>query len=304
MSRAWMMVLGACWLGGCDPAQVGGTPGQVAEEDPLAVSDPALPGSLDHLHRTVVVKSCAGQPGLCHAGQFDPNLSTPALFYANLVERPGLEHDKQLRVKPGDPDHSLIIDKLRNRGVGTQMPLGAKPLPDDQIALFEDWIRSGALRRPDAPAPATLNNPPLPPSVGVWSAAGLRLDGAGPASVAVGDAISLRHTVKDFETPDAQILYAAIYLSTGDGSGVLLSDDSSGAGLSKYDAAGPTAPEGRFDWGFDWIVPAELPLVDPYGIKKTAPASGQTLNVTVYYIDQQKNGAATLAVKDGFLQVQ
>jgi hypothetical protein len=276
----------------------------MTDDDPLALMDPAQKGSLDYLHRNVVVKSCAGQPGLCHAGQFDPNMSTPALFYANLVERPGLEHAKQFRVTPGDPDNSLVIDKLRNRNVATQMPLGATPLPEEQIALFEDWIRSGALRRPDAQPPAAFNNPPLPPAMGVWSSAGDRLDGAGPAAVAVGDTIDLRHTVKDFETPDAQIAYAAFFLSTSDGSNVLLSSEQGGGARSEYDAAGPMTADGQFDWVYHFTVPAELSLQDPYGAAKMAPSSGQTLTVTCYYIDQTRNGAATLAVKPGFIQVK
>ena len=61
--------------------------------------------------------------------------STPAMTYAYLVERPGLEKDNLLRVKPGDPAASLLIDKLRDRnGVATQMPLGAEPLPEADIA--------------------------------------------------------------------------------------------------------------------------------------------------------------------------
>jgi hypothetical protein len=287
----------------CD-LQAGGTAGALVDDDPLAITDDAAPGSLDHLHRTVVMKSCAGQPGLCHAGQFDPNLSTPALFYANLVARPGLEHDKELRVKPGDPGSSLIIDKLRNRNVATQMPLGAKPLPEEQIALFESWIRGGALRRPGAEPPATINNPPLPPSLGVWSAAGVRLDGAAPASVSVGDTVLLRHTVKDFETPDSQIAYAAVFVSTGDGSSVMLTMESGGGARTTYDPAGPTTPEGQYDYFYDWTVPAELPLQDPYGVMKTAPASGQSLSLAGYYIDQGRNGGATVTFKPGFIQVK
>jgi hypothetical protein len=52
-------------------------------------------------------------------------------------------------------------------------------------------------------------------------------------------------------------------------------------------------------------VPAQLTLQGPYGgATTTAPASGQTLTVTCYYIDQTKNGDATLTVKPGFIQVQ
>src|SRR5213075_2175453 len=68
------------------------------EDDPLAVTAEVAPGSLDDIHRTIVARSCAAQPGLCHSGQFEPNLSTPALMYENLARRPSLERIKQLRV--------------------------------------------------------------------------------------------------------------------------------------------------------------------------------------------------------------
>ncbi|HUS67426.1 MAG TPA: hypothetical protein VMZ28_22975, partial [Kofleriaceae bacterium] len=188
-----------------------------ADDDPLlTLVAPALDGTLDHLHREIVTRSCASTQGACHAGQFEPNLSTPALFYANLVNRPGLEHERQLRVDPGNPDASLIIDKLRGRGVGTQMPLGAPPLSEERIALFEKWIRDGALRRPGAEPAPRLNNPPLPPEIGVFDGAGLRLDGAGPVEIAVGQPVTLRHSVKDFESEDPAMPYAGFFLSTGD----------------------------------------------------------------------------------------
>ena len=40
------------------------------------------PGSLDELHRIIVPRAAPASPGLCHNGQFEPNLSTPALTYA------------------------------------------------------------------------------------------------------------------------------------------------------------------------------------------------------------------------------
>ena len=50
------------------------------DPDPLDTSHdtPAAAGSLDDIHGRIIAKRCSGQPGLCHNGQFEPNLSTPA----------------------------------------------------------------------------------------------------------------------------------------------------------------------------------------------------------------------------------
>src|ERR1043165_7252233 len=87
-----------------------GTPDSgVTDPDPLeALESTAAPGSLDELHERVISQRCSGQPGLCHNGQFEPNLSTPALTYAYLVNRPGIEKSDRLRVKPGSAASSLF----------------------------------------------------------------------------------------------------------------------------------------------------------------------------------------------------
>ena len=105
-------------------------PDGVEDPDPLtSITTAAAPGSLDDLHERIIVRRCSGEPGLCHNGQFEPNLSTPALTFAYVVNRPGIEKADRLRVKPGDADASLFIDKIKGRnGVATQMPLGAAPL--------------------------------------------------------------------------------------------------------------------------------------------------------------------------------
>ena len=129
------------------------------DPDPLEVTTTPQAGSLDELHTKILAKRCSGQPGLCHNGQFEPNLSTPGLTYAYLVNRPGIEKPTLLRVKPGVSAQSLFIDKIRNRnGVATQMPLGAEPLVEEDIAALEKWINDGALRAPGA-APAQVGDP-------------------------------------------------------------------------------------------------------------------------------------------------
>src|SRR5436190_22613358 len=90
-------------------------PDAAVDRDPLDLQSTAAVGSLDELHERIISQRCSGQPGLCHNGQFEPNLSTPALMFSYVVNRPGIEKQDHFRVKPGDSASSLIIDKLRNR---------------------------------------------------------------------------------------------------------------------------------------------------------------------------------------------
>jgi hypothetical protein len=53
-----------------------------------------------------------------------------------------------LRVKPDDPTHSFLIDKLTgmlDAGEGSAMPLGGIPLRADQIEMIRTWIANGAM---------------------------------------------------------------------------------------------------------------------------------------------------------------
>jgi hypothetical protein len=66
-----------------------------------------------------------------------------------LVGVPSTEVPSLLRVKPGDPDNSYIIQKLEGHAaVGAQMPFGcptSQPcLPTTTIAFIRQWITDGA----------------------------------------------------------------------------------------------------------------------------------------------------------------
>lgn len=289
----------AAALAGCTPeADSTADPAAgAADDDPLAVPADIDPASLDALHRNILVRSCAAQPGLCHHGQFEPNLSTPALTYENLVRRPGTEHPDQLRVAPGDPGKSLLIDKLRNRDVLSVMPLGAKPLPEEEIAAIEAWIEAGALRRPGAePAPA-LNNPPAEPEVAVFDEHGSRLDKGMGVVVTPGTKIVLRHSAEDFETPDEYISYSAFYLEISDGRSVEMGGPPGreDAALSTYDPAG--APMGKgdlLDFRFDWTVPDTVRVIAADGTVTEESTAGMSFTVTAAYRDGAPPGEAML----------
>jgi hypothetical protein len=279
------------------------------EDDPLLVTDAPAPGSLDELHANIIKPRCSGQPGLCHNGQFEPNFATPALTYAYLVRRPGIEKADRVRVDPGHPESSLLVDKLRYRnGVATQMPLGAEPLAEADIAAVEAWITAGALRAPgDAEAPI-LNNPPRAPEIGVFSSAGTRLDATGSANVSPGQTIALRHTVQDFETADAAIPFAAVLLIAADGRTVVLDPAAAnpGVGITSYDAGGPPALGDVFDFRRDWSIGATIELYDEStGDRETVTAVGQTLMpVAAYYDDAGTYGIAAYAFSTRSIRIQ
>lgn len=300
-----LIVLAAC-SGDLDPGGPDVDAG--VEDDPLLVTDTPAPGSLDELFANVIKPRCSGQPGLCHNGQFEPNLSTPALAYSYLVRRPGIEKADRERVSPGHPESSLLIDKLRLRnGVATQMPLGAEPLGEADIAAFEAWITAGALRAPGEPQAPILNNPPRKPEIGVFAANGDRLDSPGMATVSVGQTITLRHTVQDFETADSGIAFAAVALFSSDGRGVVLDTGTNPTiGATTYDAGGPPALGDVFDYRRAWTIGSTVELIDQTtGVREPVPASGLTLTPVAIYIDAGgTDGIATFAFSDRTIQVQ
>ena len=87
---------------------------------------------------------------VCHQGaQGRAGLSLQAnAAYNNLVNAKSSE-SSLLRVAPGAPDKSYLVNKLMGTqgpagGSGAQMPFGAPPLSQAQISLMQQWISQGA----------------------------------------------------------------------------------------------------------------------------------------------------------------
>lgn len=89
----------------------------------------------------------------CHAGasaaqglRLDAGAS-----YNSLVGVASSESPSVLRVRPGDPGRSYLVQKLEGRAsVGARMPLDQPALPDATIEVIKQWITDGALREPGA----------------------------------------------------------------------------------------------------------------------------------------------------------
>jgi hypothetical protein len=280
------LVLGAC-NGSLDAGGSGVDAG--ADDDPLAVPEDTEPGTLDDLHRTIIAERCSGQPGLCHNGQFEPNLSTPALTYAYMVNRPALEDPAALRVEPGNPDASFLVDKLRDRNVSTQMPLGADPLSEDEIAAIEAWIQAGALREPGAEPAPVLNNPPHEPEIGIYDLGGDRLDSPGGYSVPVGSTIVIRHSVRDFETSDPDMAFAVVVLTTAQGDLVLRPSEQQDPHLAptSYELTAPMGATDLLNYRFQFTIPSTVTLYDDAtGNLTDVPAAGLSVTPAALYLDE------------------
>ena len=59
---------------------------------------------------------------------------------------PSGEVSSVLRVAPGKPDESYLVQKLEGHAaVGARMPLGGPYLDAETIGLIRQWISAGAL---------------------------------------------------------------------------------------------------------------------------------------------------------------
>jgi hypothetical protein len=84
---------------------------------------------------------------VCHAGGSAPEgLHLDAgNAYGMLVNTPSNEVPSLMRVKPGDPDNSYMVQKIEGHAaVGARMPFGGPYLDDATIATIRQWITDGA----------------------------------------------------------------------------------------------------------------------------------------------------------------
>src|ERR1700761_1547468 len=105
--------------------------------------DIALSADFQSIQDNVFTPICS----VCHVGGGAPmGLRLDAAnSYNLLVGVPSTEVPAILRVKPGDPDNSYIIQKLEGHAaVGARMPFGGPYLTTDTIAFIRQWISNGA----------------------------------------------------------------------------------------------------------------------------------------------------------------
>ena len=115
----------------------------------VTVSNGAPATTLTQIQAAVFTPICSG----CHNGSNPPAGALPGSqnlkagnSFASLVGVASHEQPTLLRVKPGDPTNSYLIQKLEGApGItGSQMPLGGTPLDQATLDQIKSWIASGA----------------------------------------------------------------------------------------------------------------------------------------------------------------
>lgn len=155
------LVLALLSLAAC----AGNGEGLDANGQPLAAGStgslPPLSADFTSIQANIFTPICS----VCHIGGGAPEglRLDAADSYNLLVGVPSTEVPSLLRVKPGDPDNSYIIQKLEGHAaVGAQMPDGCPStqpcLTTSTIAFIAQWITDGA---PPAAAAAAHAAAPL-----------------------------------------------------------------------------------------------------------------------------------------------
>src|SRR5262245_20381577 len=139
-----ILLLAACTAGNGEGLDANGQPIPIVP-----------PGNSDfqEIQDTVFTPICTQ----CHVGANAPQglRLDAANSYAMLVNTASNEVPTLLRVDPGNPDQSYIVQKISGTAaVGGRMPLGQAPLPQDRIDLIRQWIAAGA--QPASVAPDNL----------------------------------------------------------------------------------------------------------------------------------------------------
>jgi hypothetical protein len=122
-----------------------------------------LTADFDSIQAHVFTPICT----VCHIGAGAPHglRLDAADSYNLLVGIPSDEVPSLLRVKPGDPSSSYVIQKLEGHAaVGERMPLGGPYLAGDVIAVIRQWITDGAMRTSAAAATASFTVNSIAPS--------------------------------------------------------------------------------------------------------------------------------------------
>jgi hypothetical protein len=106
---------------------------------------PPAESDFQRIQDTIFTPICTA----CHLGANAPQglRLDAANSFALLVNVPSNEVPDILRVNPGNPDASYIVQKLQGtNAVGARMPRGGPYLSQAQIDLVRAWIAAGALR--------------------------------------------------------------------------------------------------------------------------------------------------------------
>ncbi len=143
----WAAILSGC-TGSGEGLDNSGRPLGEAAQLPLSAE-------FDSIQAHIFTPICS----VCHAGGNAPEglRLDAANSYNLLVGVASTQQPSTLRVRPGNPDSSYIIQKLEGTAAfGERMPFGGPYLPASTIAVVRQWITEGALRSPASVSAASF----------------------------------------------------------------------------------------------------------------------------------------------------
>ena len=154
-------VLAITFLAGFLPACDGGDGTGLPPAGPLGPN-------FSQIQANVFTPTCATTG--CHFGAGAPQglRLDAASSFALLVGVASTEESSVLRVAPGDPNNSYLIQKLEGTASsGEQMPLNAPALPQATIDVIRQWIGDGAIddRLPASDPIRVTSLSPVPDSI-------------------------------------------------------------------------------------------------------------------------------------------
>src|SRR5206468_11973127 len=115
--------------------------GGSGDNAPPAGLQPTLASIQDNVFTvTCAVPGCHGGAGAQQGLRLDPGFSA-----GNLINVPSPRDPNLIRVVPGDPDASFIIQKLQGtQTLGDRMPDGGPYLTTATVNVIRQWIQDGA----------------------------------------------------------------------------------------------------------------------------------------------------------------
>jgi hypothetical protein len=139
-----LMTVVVASLEACGGGSYGGGGGGMYSSSSSSSSSSALTADLNSIQAHIFTPICSP----CHSGAGAPfGLQLDAGHaYANLVGVPSGEQPSVLRVNPGNPNQSYLIQKLEGSpGItGQRMPFGGPYLDQPTIDVIAQWITNGA----------------------------------------------------------------------------------------------------------------------------------------------------------------
>jgi hypothetical protein len=134
--------------------------GSFAPSDEPEPEEPPFGANYSEIQANVFTPTCAASG--CHIGIGAPHglRLDPVNSYDLLVNFPSSQTIGTLRVAPGSPGASYLIQKLEGTATfGSQMPFGEAPLSQATIDVIRLWILQGALDdRSPSPGPIRVTS--------------------------------------------------------------------------------------------------------------------------------------------------